>query len=172
MTRTFLYQPKEETTVGSFMAADSHFSLFTHTWHHSFIKYSLNLSSSRVFVFISCCCWMNCHKLSGLPTQLRGKESACNAEDLGSIPRLGRSPGGGHGNPLAWRIPWTEEPGRVLSMGSQRVRHNWSDLACMHTKAVSPIPLKWSHTILCKTLCETPSVRLGKAFSLIELYFN
>ena len=27
------------------------------------------------------------------------KESTCNAEDLGSIPRLGRSPGGGHGNP-------------------------------------------------------------------------
>ena len=28
------------------------------------------------------------------------KESACNAGDLGSIPALGRSPGGGHGNPL------------------------------------------------------------------------
>ena len=37
-----------------------------------------------------------------------GKESACNAGDLGLIPGLGRSPGGGHGNPLsilAWRIP-------------------------------------------------------------------
>ena len=30
------------------------------------------------------------------------KESACNAGDLGSIPRLGRSPGGGHGNPLQY----------------------------------------------------------------------
>ena len=29
-----------------------------------------------------------------------GKESACTAGDLGSIPGLGRSPGGGHGNPL------------------------------------------------------------------------
>ena len=29
-----------------------------------------------------------------------GKESACNAEDPGSIPGSGRSPGGGHGNPL------------------------------------------------------------------------
>jgi len=27
-------------------------------------------------------------------------------------------------NILAWRIPWIEEPGRLLSMGSQRVRHN------------------------------------------------
>ena len=30
------------------------------------------------------------------------KESACNAGDLGSIPELGRSPGGGHGNPLQY----------------------------------------------------------------------
>ena len=29
-----------------------------------------------------------------------------------------------HSNILAWRIPWTEEPGRLLSMGLQRVRHN------------------------------------------------
>ena len=31
-----------------------------------------------------------------------------------------------HSNILAWRIPWTEEPGRLLSMGLQRVRHNWA----------------------------------------------
>ena len=31
-----------------------------------------------------------------------GKESACNAGDLGSIPGLGRSPGRGHGNPLQY----------------------------------------------------------------------
>ena len=29
-----------------------------------------------------------------------------------------------HSNILAWRIPWTEEPGGLQSMGSQRVRHN------------------------------------------------
>jgi len=34
---------------------------------------------------------------------------------------------------LAWRIPWTEEPGGLLSMGSNRVGHNWSDLTCMHS---------------------------------------
>ena len=36
----------------------------------------------------------------GFPGGSDGKESACNAGDLGSIPGLGRSPGGGHGNPL------------------------------------------------------------------------
>ena len=30
-----------------------------------------------------------------------------------------------HSSVLAWRIPWTEEPGGLQSMGSQRVRHNW-----------------------------------------------
>ena len=32
---------------------------------------------------------------------------------------------------LAWRISWTEEPGGLQPMGSQRVRHNSRDLACM-----------------------------------------
>ena len=31
-----------------------------------------------------------------------------------------------HSSILAWRIPWTERPGRLQSMGSQRVRHNWA----------------------------------------------
>ena len=36
---------------------------------------------------------------------------------------------------LAWRVPWKEEPGRQQSMGSQRVRHNWSDLhTCIHSQ--------------------------------------
>ena len=34
-----------------------------------------------------------------------------------------------HSSVLAWRIPWTGEPGRLPSMGSHRVRHDWSDLA-------------------------------------------
>ena len=33
---------------------------------------------------------------------------------------------------LAWRILWTDEPGGPLSIGSHRVRHGYSDLACMH----------------------------------------
>ena len=37
-----------------------------------------------------------------------------------------------HSSILAWRIPWTEEPGGLLSIGSHRVRHDCSDLAGMH----------------------------------------
>ena len=49
------------------------------------------------------------------------------AGDTGSVPGLGGCPGEGkatHSNILAWRIPWTEEPGRLQFMGSQRVGHN------------------------------------------------
>ena len=59
---------------------------------------------------------------SGFPHSSVGKESACNAGDLGLIPGSGRSPGGGHGHSsiLAWRIPGTEEPGGRQPMESQR----------------------------------------------------
>ena len=42
------------------------------------------------------------NKLEGLPCSSFGKESACNAGDLGLIPELGRSPGGGNSNPLQY----------------------------------------------------------------------
>ena len=47
--------------------------------------------------------------------------------DEGLIPGLGRSPGTGNGDPLsilAWRIPWTEEPGGLQSTGWERVGHD------------------------------------------------
>ena len=35
-----------------------------------------------------------------------------------------------HSSILAWRISWTEEPGRLESVGSQRVQHNWEAFTC------------------------------------------
>ena len=52
-----------------------------------------------------------------------GKESACNAGDLGLILGSGRFPGKGNGNPLcilAWRIPWSEEPDGGYSQWSHK----------------------------------------------------
>ena len=64
----------------------------------------------------------------GFPGGSNGKESACNAGDSVLIPGSGRSPGGKgmaiHSSSLAWRIPWTEEPGGLQSMRSQRVGHD------------------------------------------------
>ena len=63
-----------------------------------------------------------CNK--SFPSGSDHKESACNVEDMDSVPGLGRSPGEGNGNPLQYAcftIPWTEEPAGQQSMRSQRV---------------------------------------------------
>ena len=55
------------------------------------------------------------------------KNSSAKAGDVGSASGSGRSPGVGNGNPLQYlpgRIVWTEDPGRLQSMGSQRVGHD------------------------------------------------
>ena len=38
-----------------------------------------------------------------------------------------------HSSTLAWKIPWAEEPGRLQSMGSRRVRHNWATWLSLFT---------------------------------------
>ena len=52
-----------------------------------------------------------------------------------------------HSSILAWRSPWIENPGGLLSMGLQRVGHDWSNLACMHAlekgMATHPRILAW-----------------------------
>ena len=77
----------------------------------------------------------------GFPGGSDGKESACNAGDQGLRPGLERSLEEGmatHSSILDWEIPWTEEPGSLQPMGSQRVRHNlatkqqWSSLIIMY----------------------------------------
>ena len=55
------------------------------------------------------------------------KNLPANVGDLGSISGSGRSPGeemATHSSILAWEIPWTEKPGRLQFMGSQRVGHD------------------------------------------------
>ena len=48
-----------------------------------------------------------------------------------------------HSSVLAWRIPGTEEPGGLPSMGLHRVRHDWSDLAAAAAAAALSINLGW-----------------------------
>ena len=66
---------------------------------------------------------VSCHNVfKGFTGGSDNKASACNAVNLGWIPGLGRSPGEGNGYSLqysCWRIPWTQEPGRLQSMGWQ-----------------------------------------------------
>ena len=48
-----------------------------------------------------------------------------------------------HSSILAWRTPWTEEPGELQSIGSQRVGHDWGDLACKHSRTKSKPLLRY-----------------------------
>ena len=97
--------------------------------------------------------------INGFPGGSDGKESVCIAGDPGLFPGL-RGPGGGHGNPLqysclanpmdkrAWRIPWTEEPGRLQSMGSQRLGHSWKTLS-FHFPLWHTASHSWGRSKLC-----------------------
>ena len=70
------------------------------------------------------------------------KNLPANARDMGSIPRWGRSPGVGndaHSSILVWKIPWTEEPGRLQPLGSHRVGE---DLATEHAVVITYVTAK------------------------------
>ena len=71
-----------------------------------------------------------------------------DAGDADLIPRLGDPLEEGmatHSSILAWRIPWTEEPGGLQSIRSQRVGHDWSNWACIHIYWASSF-LNWGGT--------------------------
>ena len=91
------------------------------TWY-LWVKYLLTLTTKVDTEFIISLWWIQ------TPWWRRHQESACSG-DLGLIPGLGRTPeerNAVHSSILAWRIPWTEEPGGLQYMGSQRVRHDWA----------------------------------------------
>ena len=92
----------------------------------------------------------------GFPHSSDGKESACSAEDLGSIPGSGQSPGVGNGNPLQY--PCLENPmdrGGLQSMGSQsRARLSDFRLFLSFFGNLS----NHDHTVLTKSKPEVPSV--------------
>ena len=63
----------------------------------------------------------------GFPGGSEGKASACNVGDWVQSPSREdplEKEMATHSSTLAWKMPWTEEPGRLQSMGLQRVVHN------------------------------------------------
>ena len=87
----------------------------------------------------------------GFPGGSDGKESACNVGYLGSIPGLGRSPGGGHGNPLQYSC--LENP---MHRGA------WQAVVC--SLAQSLTRLKQLSTHMCKHSCVSFCVNINCAF--------
>ena len=79
-----------------------------------------------------------------------------------------------HSSVLAWRIPWTEKPGRLQSMGSPRVGHDWSDLAAAAAAglALTNMPSSSSCTlasIVCGSAHILTSTPPGSAHTLTNI---
>ena len=90
------------------------------------------------------------HHQSGLSWWLRLQRLCLLMQEI-QVPSLGQKDPlekgmAFHSSILAWRIPWTEEPGRLQSMGSQRVRHDWVTNAYTTAKK-NTICLYWAFHI-------------------------
>ena len=69
-----------------------------------------------------------------------------------------------HSSTLAWRVPWTEEPGRLQSMGSHRVGHDWSDLALRNWHTVEVLQdLFYEQTVCELTNLKFPLIAPGSS---------
>ena len=97
--------------------------------------------------------------------------SAGDVRDSGSTPGSGRSLEEGmapHSSILAWGIPWTEEPGRLQSMGPQGIGQEWSSLVHRHTYICPLFFRLFSHTdhhrALSRVPCATQWVLVGYLF--------
>ena len=102
-----------------------------------------------------------------------GKEHACHCRSLRDtdlIPGSGRSPGemATHSSTLSWRIPWTEEPGRLQFMGLQRVEYDcvtntFSIRENFHSLLMNELLLPFSECILISlTVSSKVSVLVAK----------
>ena len=71
-----------------------------------------------------------------------------------------------HSSILAWRIPWTEEPGGLQSTGSQRVGHDGRDLVCAHSKVSLGTKLSQSAVYCCFYTFRPPGLDIKILYSL------
>ena len=89
---------------------------FSTLWQSTHIQTCKTKNSVRKIFSLAMCASQMVLVVKNLPAR------AGDIKDVGSIPGLGRSPGGRHGSHssiLAWRIPWTKEPGRLRPIGSR-----------------------------------------------------
>ena len=77
-----------------------------------------------------------------------------------------------HSSVLTWRIPWTEECGRLLAIGWQRVGHDWSDLVRMHTCSHFSLCFPISLSILLFFLKPLSSIVYSRASLVAQMVKN
>ena len=121
---------------------------------------------------------------------LNGKESPCNAGGPGFDPWVGKIPlekrTATNSSILAWRIPWTEESGRLPSIGSQ----SWTRSSDFHFWKLIPVIYKTPHAAtaaakllqLCLTLCDpidgsppgspVPGILQARTLEWVAIFFS
>ena len=114
--------------------------------------------------------WLNNNpreKGRGFHNGSTSEESACNPADkgdAGSIPGLGRSPGGGNGSPLEYSClgnPMTEEPRGPQSIGLQRVWNDWATEHTEHSGKSKPCSASAGGWTITDKSCRKPQKAVG-----------
>ena len=106
--------------------------------------------------------------LVGFPGGLDGKESDCNAGGPGSIPGLGRSPAGGHGNPLQYSFLENSMDGGAWRAMVHGVTKSQTRLS-LHT-FLSPAGLSCEH-VSCKQ-CAITGAALGLLLQTLSVHMS
>ena len=122
-------------------------------------------------VFLLCLLNVVCYIfLYGLPRCLSGKKIPLSRQEMQEmwVQSLGREDTlerkmATHCSILAWRISWIEEPGRLLSLGLQRVRHDWSNLAC----CISMYMSHYTHNICSQCPLSSVSSHCHRSFLMM-----
>ena len=120
-------------------------------------------SSLQVFWF---CLWFPL----GLPGGSEDKKSTCNEGNLGLIPGLGRSPGGGHSNPLQYfhlENPHCRGAWQAKVHGVQWVRHDWATKHMVPLAVQKPKILKRSYLFIFAFI----SIALGDNWRKLLVWF-
>ena len=77
-----------------------------------------------------------------------------------------------HSSILAWKIPWTEGPGGLPSLGSQRVGHDWSDLAAAEAAAAAARKYAGCELASCGLLCSPCKAQNVSLWSHLQKQFD
>ena len=155
----------------------THTHTHTHTHIYIYSDIELNLFASILFkthlclhmhkyMYIWLLDYIFCYIRSSLVVQLVKNPPAMQETWVRSLGWEGPLEEGmtTHSSILAWRIPWTEEPGGLQSMGSHRVRHWW---------VAFTFALIWLHTHIHTLWFENVHIKLITAYTIILLcYFN
>ena len=110
--------------------------LWTSLLHQILIAFSVSFAFSvLIVIYIKSIFWCK-HVVLAVKSP---PANAGDTRDVGLIKSLSREDPLEEGltSILAWRIPLTEEPGRSQSIGSKRVGHNWSSLACTDARHIN-----------------------------------